>query len=61
MTTIGGSGALIDADFGDGHLEVGQHFEQEGLERLVGAVDLVDQQHRRAVDGSAPAPAAAGA
>ena len=25
-----------------------EHFEQERLERLVGAVDLVDQQHRRA-------------
>ena len=25
-----------------------EHFEQKRLERLVGAVDLVDQQHRRA-------------
>ena len=28
-------------------LEVGQQFQQERLERLVGAVQLVDQQHRR--------------
>ena len=28
--------------------EVGQELEQEGLELVVGAVDLVDQQHRRA-------------
>ena len=38
------------ADLGDRHLEVGQEFEQIGLERLVGAVQFVDQQHRRAVD-----------
>ena len=50
MTTIGGCRRLDDADFRDGHLEVGQDFEQKGLERLVGAVDLVDQQHRRAAD-----------
>ncbi len=36
------------AQLGDGHLEVGEHFEQEGLELLVGPVELVDQQHRRA-------------
>jgi hypothetical protein len=45
--TIGGFG-LDRADLGDGDLEVGEHLEQEGLERLVGAVELVDQQHRRA-------------
>ena len=28
--------------------EVAQHFKQKRFERLVGAVDLVDQQHRRA-------------
>ena len=28
-------------------LEIGEKLEQEGLELLVGAVDLVDQQHRR--------------
>ena len=32
---------------GYGDLEVGQHFQQKRLEGLVGAVDLVDQQHRR--------------
>ena len=32
----------------DGDLEVGEHLEQEGLEGLVGPVDLVDEQHRRA-------------
>ena len=39
---------LDGAELRDGDLEVGQHFEQEGLERLVGAVEFVDQQHRRA-------------
>ncbi len=39
---------LDDAEFGNRDLEVGQDFEQERLESLVGAVDLVDQQHRRA-------------
>ena len=39
---------LDRAHFRNGDLEVGQHFEQERLERLVGAVDLVDQEHRRA-------------
>ncbi len=35
------------ADLGDRHLEVGEQLEQERLELVVGAVDLVDQQHRR--------------
>ena len=39
---------LDGAELGDRDLEVGQHFEQERFERLVGAVELVDQQHRRA-------------
>ena len=39
---------LDGAELRDGHLEIGEHFEQERLERLVGAVELVDQQHRRA-------------
>ena len=47
MTTIGGSAARDRAELGDRDLEVGQHLEQVGLERLVGAVELVDQQHRR--------------
>ena len=46
--TIGGAGGLDDAELRNRHLEVGKQFEQIGLERLVGAVDLVDQQHRRA-------------
>ena len=33
------------AELGDRDLEVGEHLEQEGLELLVGAVDLVDQEH----------------
>ena len=37
------------AELGDRDLEVGQQLQQEGLELLVGAVDLVDQQHRRLV------------
>ena len=39
---------LHRAELGDRDLEVRQHLEQERLERLVGAVELVDQQHRRA-------------
>ncbi len=39
---------LDRAHFRNGDLKVAQHFEQKRLERLVGAVDLVDQQHRRA-------------
>ena len=35
------------AEFGDRDLIVGEELEQERLEFLVGAVDLVDQQHRR--------------
>ena len=38
------------ADFGDRHLEVGEEFQEVGLERLVGAVEFVDQQYRRAGD-----------
>ena len=48
MTTIGGCCGLDRAHFRNGDLKVGQHFEQKRLERLVGAIDLVDQQHRRA-------------
>ena len=36
------------ADLGDGHLEVGEELEQERLQLLIGAVDLVDEE-----DGSA--------
>jgi hypothetical protein len=35
---------------GDGDLEVAQEFQQEALELLVGAIDLVDQQHRRPLE-----------
>ncbi len=37
----------MGAELGNSDLIVGQHLEQIGLELLVGAVDLVDQQHRR--------------
>ena len=37
------------AELGDRDLEVREHLEQEGLELLVGAVDLVDQEHDRLV------------
>ena len=33
------------AEFGHGDLEIGEQFQQERLERLIGAVELVDQQH----------------
>ena len=39
---------LDRAELGHRHLEVGQDLQQEGLERLVGAVELVDQEDRRA-------------
>ena len=35
------------AELRDAELEVAEQLEQEGLERLIGAVQLVDQQHRR--------------
>ena len=38
---------LDGADLGDRDLEVREQLEQEGLELLVGAIDLVDEQHRR--------------
>jgi hypothetical protein len=37
------------AELGDRDLEVAEQLEQEGLELVVGAVDLVDEQHHRAV------------
>ena len=39
---------LDRAELRDRDLEIGQHLEQERLEGLVGAVELVDEQHRRA-------------
>ena len=38
---------LDRAELRDRHLEVGEHLQQERLERLVGAIELVDQQYRR--------------
>ena len=35
------------ANFGYGDLKIGEHLQQECLELLVGAVEFVDQQHRR--------------
>ncbi len=35
---------------GDGDLKIRKRLQQEGFERLVGAVQFVDQQHRRAFD-----------
>ena len=32
--------------FGDCHLEIGKSLKKKGLERRIGAVDLVDQKHR---------------
>src|SRR5258708_3921099 len=39
---------LDGAEFGYRHLEVAENFEQISLECLVGAIEFVDQQHRRA-------------
>ena len=39
---------LHRAELRDGDLKVGEHFQEERLERLVGAVELVDQEDRRA-------------
>ena len=46
-------GGLDRADLRHGDLEVGQDLEQVGLELLVGAVDLVDQEDRRGAVASA--------
>ena len=43
------AGGAHRAELGDRHLEVREELEQEGLELVVGAVDLVDQQHHRPV------------
>ncbi len=40
-------GCLYGAELGNRDLELRQHLEQKGFERLVGTVELVDQQHRR--------------
>ena len=36
---------LDGADLGNGDLEIGEHLEEIGLERLVRAVELVDEEH----------------
>jgi hypothetical protein len=41
---------LDGAELGNCHLEVAENFQEIRLERLVGAVEFVDQQHRRAGD-----------
>ena len=46
-TTRGIDSRADGAELRDAHLEVGEQLQQERLEFLVGAVDLVDQQHRR--------------
>ena len=50
---------LDRADLGDRDLEVGQDLEQERLELLVGAVDLVDEQDRARCRRRPRAPGAA--
>ena len=50
-TTTGGWRRADGADLGHGHRGLGEHLEGEGLELGVGAVDLVEQQHRRARTG----------
>ncbi len=37
---------LDRAEFRDGNLEIGKDLEKEGLESLIGAVDLVDEEDR---------------
>ena len=46
ITTAGGVMRAHRADLGDRDREVGEHLEQERLELVVGAVELVDQEHR---------------
>ena len=43
--TIGGKAAEMVPKLGDGDRGFGHQLEQERLELVVGAVDLVDQQH----------------
>jgi len=38
------------AEFGDGHLEIAEDFQQIGLESFVGTVEFIDQEHRRPRD-----------
>ena len=59
-TTAGRRLARDRPDLGDRDLEVGEDLEQERLELVVGAVDLVDQQHDRLVARRSPRAAGAG-
>ena len=45
--TSGGSGCAHGAELGNRDLEFREQLEQESLELLVGAIDLVDQQDGR--------------
>ena len=45
ITTAGRVFARTVPNSGTRDLEVGQQLQQEGLERFVGAVQFVDQQH----------------
>ena len=47
MTTIGGARRDDRPQLRNGDLKIGEDLEQIRLERLVGTVELVDQQHRR--------------
>ncbi len=51
-------GGFDGAKLGNADLKIGQQLEQKRLEFLVGAVDLIDQQHRRrgAADGGEKRP-----
>ena len=46
-TTTGAAGGPHRADLGDRDRVVGEELEQERLEFVVGAVDLVDEEHAR--------------
>ena len=58
--TIGGCDARDRPDLGDRHGRLGEQLEQERLEVVVGAVELVDQQDRRTRPGVLERRAAAG-
>ena len=45
-------GGLDCADLGDGYLKIRQDFEQECFERLIRAVELIDQQDRPGAGGA---------
>ena len=57
-TTRGIDDCLDGAELRNADLEIGEKLEQKRLELLVGAIDFVDQQHRRrlAADGGKQRP-----